>query len=321
MILVTGGGGFVGSHLVEHLLARNLPVRALLRRSGGFENTSVDVVRGDLLRAEGLRAALEGVDTVIHIAGVTKALATADYYAGNVTATENLARAIASAGREIRTVHVSSLAAIGPSLDGVPVAEDAEPHPLTNYGKSKLEGERAMRRILPDAVVVRPPVVYGPRDTDVFEMLRSINKGIMTPIAGGERWFSAIYVKDLAEGLHAAAIARGAEGRTYALAHRTAVSWSELGAIAATIMNRKPRVVTIPVPVARMAGLGGELWSQVTRKPGIISREKIAEALCQYWTCETGRAKAELGFEAKTPLAEGLAATLSWYREAGWLKY
>ncbi len=187
MILVTGGTGFIGGHLVENLLARGERVRALVRRTGLFNNTSVEVAYGDLVTGDGLIPALHGVDTVIHLAGVTKALSTADYYAGNVQATENLARAISGS---VRMVHVSSQAAVGPGPDAAPLTEDAEPHPVTHYGKSKLEGERIVRAILPDAVILRPPAVYGPRDTDVFQILKSINRGFLAQVAGEERYFS-----------------------------------------------------------------------------------------------------------------------------------
>jgi nucleoside-diphosphate-sugar epimerase len=94
-----------------------------------------------------------------------------------------------------------------------------------------------------------------------------------------------------------------------------------LGAIAARIMSRKPRVLRVPVALANAVGYGAELWSRATRKPGIISREKIVEARCPSWTCDTRRAASELGFQAATPLEAGLAATLAWYKEAGWLQY
>ena len=96
----------------------------------------METVYGDLAIGAGIAEALRGADAVIHLAGVTKALRVEDYYTGNVRATEQLAHAMA--GQGIRLVHVSSLAAIGPSAAGVPLAEDAEPHPLTHYGKSKL---------------------------------------------------------------------------------------------------------------------------------------------------------------------------------------
>jgi nucleoside-diphosphate-sugar epimerase len=319
MILVTGGTGFIGSHLLEKLSALGEPARCLLRRKAGPRclPAGIEAAYGDLIGGEGVEEAVRGADTVIHLAGVTKVLAARDYYAGNVRATETLLRAVA--GRGIRLVHVSTLAAIGPSRDGTPVDEDAEPRPLTHYGKSKLEAERLVRALAPDAVIVRPPVVYGPRDTDVFQLLRSISKGWVLEIGGGERWFSAIYAGDLVEGLLAAT--RGTPGRAYFLAHPQPVSWSELGAAAARIMARRPRVVRVPPFVAYAVGLGAEAWSHITRRPGIISREKVAEARCRWWTCDTRRAAAELGFEARTPLDAGLAQTLAWYKEAAWLTY
>jgi nucleoside-diphosphate-sugar epimerase len=316
MILVTGGTGFIGSHLIEKLSAWGEPLRCLVRRR---RPAGVEAVRGDLITGQGLEEALRGIDAVIHLAGVTKALTADDYYSGNARATETLARALV--GRAVRLVHVSSLAAIGPSRDGKPVDEDAEPHPLTHYGKSKLEAERIVRALAPNAVIVRPAVVYGPRDTDVFQILKSISKRWLLEIAGGERWFSAIYVKDLVDGLIAAASAPRAAGRAYFLAHPKPVCWSEFGAAAARIMGRKPRVLRVPPRVAHAVGYCAELWSRATRKPGILSRGKVAEAQCMFWTCDTRRAAAELGFEAQTPFEAGLAETLAWYKEAGWLKY
>jgi nucleoside-diphosphate-sugar epimerase len=319
MILVTGGTGFIGSHLLDKLSALGQPARCLLRRKARPRRlpAAIEAAYGDLISGEGVAEAVRGADTVIHLAGVTKALAVRDYYAGNVRATETLVRALA--GRAIRLVHVSTLAAIGPSDDGTPVDEDAQPCPLTHYGRSKLEAERMVRALAPEAVIVRPPAVYGPRDTDIFQILRTISRGWMLEIGGGQRWVSFIYVKDLVEGLLAAR--RGVGGRAYFLAHPQPVSWSELGAAAARIMARRLRVVRVPSSVAYAVGLGAEAWSHLTRQPGIISREKVAEARCRWWTCDTRRAAAELGFEARTPLATGLAETLSWYKEAAWLKY
>ena len=314
MILVTGGSGFIGGHLVEALCSRGERVRCLVRRKVA---SRAELVLGDLVSGVGIEAALEGVDLVIHLAGATKALKVEDYYSGNVRATEKLVRAVA-ARQGIRLVHVSSLAAMGPSLDGTPVREDDEARPLTHYGKSKLEGERIVRRLLPDAVIVRPPVVYGPRDTDVFQVLKPLSNGIAVQMGAGERWFSAIYVRDLVEGLIAASTT---SGRTYFLANSTPVSWSDLRASAAGIMGRSARVLRVPTAVAYAAGFGAEMWARVTGKPGIISREKVTEALQLYWTCDTRRAAQEIGFEARTSLDAGLALTLAWYRENGWLKY
>src|SRR5262249_685177 len=142
---------------------------------------------------------LDGVTTVVHLAGATKALRPQDYYTANAGITEIVARAVAD--RAIRLIYVSSLAAARPSPHATPLTEHDTPPPLTNYGKTKLEADRIVRQLVPGGVIVRPPVVYGPRDTGVFTVLKSISRGILLQIAGGERWFSHIYVHDLVEGL------------------------------------------------------------------------------------------------------------------------
>ena len=317
MTLVTGGTGFVGRHLLERLAAEGVPTRALVRRETALPR-GVEAVRGDLLAGQGLGEALRGVDSVIHLAGVTKALRREDYWAGNAAATRNLAAAVA--GRGARLVHVSSLAAIGPSLDGKPLGEDAPPHPPSTYGKSKLEGERIVRELTPEAVIVRPAVVYGPGDTDVFKLLEAVARGWVVEIAGGERWFSAIYVKDLVAGILAAARSPRAAGRDYFLAHPEPLTWHALSGTAARILGRKPRRIAVPLPLALAVGACAEAAAWIARKPGIVSREKIREARFPFWTCATGRASEELGFTAATGIEAGLREALAWYKEAGWLK-
>ena len=328
MILVTGGTGFIGSHLLDRLAEAGEPVRALVRPEAARPKTArpktalphgVEAVSGDLATGEGLAEAARGAHTIIHIAGVLKALTPEDYYRGNARATENLARV--AAGQATRFVHVSSLAVCGPSPADGSVNEDSETRPLTHYGKSKLEAERIVRSLLPQAVIVRPPVVYGPRDTGVFPLLKSISRGVALQIAGGERWLSFIYVRDLVDGILAASTSPQAPGRTYFLSHAQPVNWSHLRDTAAGIMRRKPLVLRVPMSAAYGIGYLAERWSALTRKPVMVSREKIAEATCARWVCDSRRAAAELGFEAKMSLDAGLAETLAWYKEAGWLKY
>jgi dihydroflavonol-4-reductase len=327
-VLVTGATGFIGSHLVERLLSEGASVRCLVRptrpRGSATRHLPAQGARpylGDLASGSGLEAALEGVELVYNLAGVTKALRTADYYRGNVTATANLLRAMS--GSSARLVHVSSLAAMGPSPDGVPLREDAAPHPLTHYGRSKLEGEQALRRspVSGRATIIRPPVVFGPRDVDVYQIFKVAASGAQVRIGRPESYFSFIYVADLVDGLILAAQRPEAAGETYFLANASTVSWTEFGATAAMTMVKKIRTVTLPVWSAYLAGSFADLLSRVTGRPGILSRDKILDARQRYWTCDPARAAAELGFHAQTSLREGVAATLEWYREAQWLNY
>ena len=161
MILVTGGSGLIGGHLVEVLCSRGERVRRLERRK---LNTQAEVVLGDLVSGAGVEEALEGVDRVIHLAGLLRRQSRGLLF-GECSGYRKVGAGGGDSG--IRMVHVSSLAAVGPSLDGMPVGEDDEARPVPHHGKSKLEGERMVRKLLPEAVVARPPAVYGPRDRSV----------------------------------------------------------------------------------------------------------------------------------------------------------
>jgi nucleoside-diphosphate-sugar epimerase len=327
LALVTGGTGFVGSHLVDRLVALDVPVRCLVRKTSSFRYLragAVELVHGELATGAGLSEAVEGADVVFHVAGTTKAHSETGYYDGNLRGTENLLRACERTSTPPRRfVHVSSLAAIGPSADGVPLSEEAEPRPLTWYGRSKLASEAAVRAsaLAPRAVILRPPVVYGPRDTDVFEVFRSVAKGVMVLIGRGESWFSYIHVKDLVEALLAGAARERAAGGTYNIANPEPVSWTAFARTAASVMGRTVRFVRVPVAIAYAAGWCAEAGSRLRRKPGIISRQKVIEARCRYWTSNPSLARAELGWCAARPLQDGIAETLAWYKDAKWLKF
>jgi nucleoside-diphosphate-sugar epimerase len=317
MIVVSGGSGFIGSHLLERLSASGTPARAIVRRKTNLPR-GIEAAHADLVSGQGVAEAVRGARAIIHLAGVTKALKPDEYYAGNSRATENLVRA---AGPGTRFVHVSSLAAAGPCTNGVPVTEVDEPHPITHYGRSKLEAELAVRRYAPNAVIIRPPVVYGPLDTGVFKLLKSVAQGLVVQIAGGERWFSQIFAPDLVDGLLTAAAHPAAAGHTYFFAHPKPATWVEFGNTAARIMDRRARTLTVPVSLAFATGFASEMWGRLVRKASVVSREKIVEARCTHWVCDTRAAACDLAFEAPTSLEAGLAVTLAWYREAGWLTY
>ena len=147
-----------------------------------------------------------------------------------------------------------------------------------------------------------------------------MSRGWSLAIGAGDRWFSSVYVADLVDGLIRTADA-APPGRTYYLAHSKPTTWTGFAAAAADIMGIRPRVVRIPMRAAYAVGFCAEIWAQATRRAGIISRDKIAEAQHSYWVCDPGRAQAELGWSAATSLEQGLTQTLVWYKEAGWIRY
>src|SRR4051812_9915057 len=176
--LVTGANGFVGSFLTEHLTVSGDDVRALVRRGADDRwlfGTKATVVNGDLGDATALAAAMDGVEVVFHVAGLTKSARPEPFFAVNERGTALLmdvaARAKSPSGEPPIVLVVSSLAAAGPSpFPDAPRDEQEPPAPVSTYGRSKLAGERAARARASRVplTIVRPPIVYGPRDRDAL---------------------------------------------------------------------------------------------------------------------------------------------------------
>ena len=167
-LLVTGATGFVGSHVAELCRSQPFRMRALVRKEADAQRLSAagfEVIRGSLQDAAALREAADGADAVLHLAAATQARSFEDYQAANAAGTQALIDAVlAAAPRPRRLVYLSSLAAVGPSLDGTPVSRDTAPRPLTAYGRTMLAGEKACEAaaVILEVAMLRAPVVYGP---------------------------------------------------------------------------------------------------------------------------------------------------------------
>ncbi len=170
--LVTGGTGFIGSHLIEELINEGFSVSSLVRSTSDLkwiEGYPVKIIEGDCLNIESLKDTIRGYDYIFHLAGITKADNKEDFYYTNVQGTENILNIVHQHNRKLkRFVYLSSLAVTGPSKNGTPVDTSFTPEPVSDYGKSKLRGEESVLRYkdyLP-ITIIRPPAVYGPRDKD-----------------------------------------------------------------------------------------------------------------------------------------------------------
>jgi nucleoside-diphosphate-sugar epimerase len=321
--LVTGGQGFVGSHLCARLVAEGHRVRVLARPASDLRNIAaleLEVVRGDVTEPVSLPAAVAGCDVVFHVAGALKGLREQDLFRVNAEGTRNLLAAAAQA-RPSRFVYVSSLAAAGPSPGGrTPRTEDMPPRPLTWYGRSKLAGEDAVRSAVGLSwTIVRPPIVFGPRERDVLRYFRFARRGYLPVVGFSDRYYSLVYVENLAEGLVRAAEAHAAAGQVYFLADAEAVSWVELGRLIASALGVAGRPLRLPETVATAAGVVADVLARVRGRPDIFSSQKVIEMLAPAWVCSSDKAARDFGWRAATSLSEGLAATARWYREHGWL--
>jgi len=324
-VLVTGGTGFVGSHLTELLLKNGYSVVCLVRDPKNrrwLSGLNVETMTGDCLLPDTLPRAVRDVSLVVHAAGLTKAKRAGEYYEVNQVGTRNIVEACLrhNPGLE-QLVFISSQAAAGPSLDGNPVTAQDVPHPVSDYGKSKLFAEQEVLKYkdrLP-VVILRPSAVYGPRDRDMFEFFRWAARGLTLEIRGEERLLNFCYVGDLAQAISLCLVKRPVSGSIYFVAENRPYSWSEFRDSLLTTGNVKAVTIKIPKMAAYVIGLLSELGSLFSSRPALTNRQKVREAMQHYWTCDLVVIEKELGFKSAFPLQQGLSSTWRWYRDNNWL--
>lgn len=257
-ILVTGGTGFIGSHVVEHLLSENHSVRCLVRRRNALRwlsNEPVELAPGDILSPQTLYPAVRGMDAVIHTAGLIKARDYREFARVNADGTLNLARACIAEGAG-RFIFVSSQAAAGPSRDGMPVTEEQPCKPISLYGKSKLLAEKHLHSLRDNLAItiVRPCSVYGPRDTVTLPIFKLVKRLRVKINLGSDIVLNAIYVTDLARGI-AASLSPQAENRTYYLVSREQYSMKGIFSLIEEATGVKAVSLRLPYPLLFLAAL------------------------------------------------------------------
>ncbi|MFO0734461.1 MAG: SDR family NAD(P)-dependent oxidoreductase [Labilithrix sp.] len=325
-VLITGGSGFLGSHVAEVLSNGGHEVVALVRKSSNrkFLQTlkNVELAEGSVEDKAAVDAAMKGVDAVVHSAGLVKAKSEAEFRLTNTQGTVNLLEAALEHAPNLRRfVHVSSLEACGPSFDGKPVPFDQE-HPVTAYGRSKLAAEKevlARKDKLP-VVILRPAAIYGPRDVEILEAFRAASKRQYPVIGNGAMLGCYTYGPDCARACVAAIQADIPSGQIYFVDDGEPLTMSKaMGELLHEALGTAPLLkVGIPLPVLRLASLGVEAYGRARGKAVMLTREK-ATMLSHHWVCESKKTRADLGWEPQVSFPEGLKLTASWYRENGWL--
>lgn len=324
--LVTGGTGFIGSHLVELLVAGGWEVVCPVRTTNALrhlECASAEVIPTGAL-PNYIRSG-PGFDYVFHLAGATRARDYRAYQAANVKYTWLLLDTLSNtkiSNRPKRFVLVSSQSAAGPCRDDcTPVTESDEPRPVSLYGRSKLEAEvvaASFQDRLP-VTIVRPPTVFGPRDTDVLGVFKSACFRIAAYLAGPDRRVSIIYVEDLVKGILHAALSPAAEGSTFFLANSEPVIWRQFAFDVANVMGCSVLPLPVPYPVAKVMALCGDVICKVSNSPPLFRSEKLEEMMKIAWVCSPEKARRELGWQSSTPLREAIGKTAEWYRSHGWI--
>lgn len=323
--IVTGGAGFIGSHLIEELVRRGDDVVCVERPGASrrwVEGLDLTWAECGVHDESALAQVFRGGDVVFHLAGLTEARSTAEFQTVNTEGTEHVLRAAAAHnGSAPHVILMSSLAAIGPCTNGAPLSPETAPRPLSAYGRSKLGAEVLMHAYAErvPATIVRLPPVYGPRERGVLKFFRMIQRGIALGIGSWDREMSMIYVRDVVAGLLAVA-AREPDGiRTYCLAHPEVISWRAFAAAVGAALDRRPFLVSFPVMAARVVARVAEMAAAANGCAAVLNRGRVRELTQRSWVCDATRAMREIGFRARFPIALGVPATAAWYREARWL--
>jgi nucleoside-diphosphate-sugar epimerase len=278
----------------------------------------VEWVPGELGDRAALDRLVDGVGTVIHLAGVLRAPKQRDFDAGNRGGTHNLVQAINSRAAGARLVHVSSLAAAGPSPSPTGKGPDCQPEPISWYGASKLAAERALEELAGGATwcVLRPPAIYGPRDTDIFEFFRMASRGLVA-IPAGERWLTVAWVGDVVRAVFAAAVAQA--DSVYHVGEAAPLRLEDLVGQLCRAGGVAARVLHVPQGVVTAAGAVGSALQRLGLRRIPITADKSRELLARHWTSRTEESMAALGVGETTDFSDGAEIAWSWYRARGWL--
>ena len=330
-VYVTGGTGFIGSHLIEHLVDQGYHVTCLIRKTSNLrwlnhlltaKPSQVELVMGDLHDTAILAQHLRDADLVFHLAGLTKALDAATYDRVNAEGTKHLIEACLGAQTRLnRFVYCSSLAAVGPSNDATPNTEDVTPQPLTDYGSSKLKGELIVREYAAQLpiTIIRPPAVYGPRDVDIFLFFQMINRGIMPILGDADKLLSLVHVKDLVAGIYTAAVSECGVGETYFLTDGDIHTWLGIERVIADALEMRPLKMKVPLFLLDFISVFTEAGAKITRQAPTLNRQRVRDLKQRFWICDSTKAQRELGYRPTYSLPEGMQETADWYRTNGWL--
>ncbi|TFH02392.1 MAG: NAD(P)-dependent oxidoreductase [Calditrichales bacterium] len=324
-VLVTGGTGFIGSHLIERLLAKGETVRVIAKDCYSICPTSLnnlDVIIQDINQEADWESILSEIDMVYHLAGITRAQRSKDYYYGNYEATKRLVALCQMHCQHLsRFVYVSSLSATGPCRNGSSLDENTECHPVSDYGRSKMLAEKAVMGAadsLP-VVIVRPSAVYGPRDRDMYEYFKLILLGIHPVIGFQKKYLNLIHVNDLVEGILLAGEKKSAINEVFFLGSEKPYTNEEIGMAIAKAACASARCLHIPHSFIYLLGFLLQSAGMISKRPIFFNIQKAREAVQTAWNCSIEKAENILGFEPKISLADGMFQTYRWYKENHWL--
>lgn len=324
--LVTGGTGFIGSHLVELLLKKGGKVRVPIRESSSLKwlpvnHPNLEPVRCNLFDKDQRRKLLENVEVVFHLAGLTKAPGWKDYRKINYEMVKLLYGSCVEMKTVNKFIFIGSQAAKGPSPSKTGLTELENCDPVSDYGKSKLLAVRYLKRqkAIP-TLICYPPSVFGPRDKDIYVYFKLIDANIAPFIGHKTKYADIIYVKDLVLAIEMLSREDWNGTLEINISSGKLITWQFLSSEIAKALKKNPVKVYVPELILRTAGLLVEVICRLFQQSPLLNRQKIKEMLAPYWLLDSTRLRDRYGFKEKYGLRRGIRETGDWYLKQGWIK-
>ena len=333
-VLLTGASGFVGGHTAAALHRAGHELRVLSRASSDLSRlderdipyTRVIVdLDGDLdSNRGGLAAACADVDAVVHIAARLRGRSAAEFMRTNAEATAALGQAARDAGVGC-FVYLSSLAALGPAPGDTAEPPETTPHPTSDYGRSKLAGERALAELADlggamSLAMIRAPLIYGPADRGLLPFFQMAERGFAPQLGDGGNRVAGVYGPDLAAAIAAILEQPPSEPTVWQISDGGGpYTWRDLLAALERAAGRQLRIIPLPPPIWQAMAAAAEAWAATTGGEPLLDRSRVIEMRQRAWLADGSALQAATGWRPTVGIDEGLAETMRWYRSAGWV--
>lgn len=324
-VFLTGITGFLGHHVAEALHRQGHEIHAFIRQPQKPDSIHIPfhAVQGTLSNCETLVPLLTQMDAVIHLAGKIKAHNLAEFNETNQQGTQNLIHALLKASpKPLTYVHVSTIAVMGPEIDGDDFCKRPELcHPVSWYGESKRRGEIEVQALSGKmrTVILRPPVLYGPHDKEMFALFQSIQKGFAPLFSEGKNQLSVCYIKDVADCIVSLIEKAPPQDEIYCLDDGHVHDWRSLSMDLAEVIGKKPRFISIPPILFKFGAYFSELYARWSGKAQIFTQNKIKEMEQKSWVCGYKRLSETRDWKPQYSFKEGAKMTYDFYRKNHWL--
>jgi len=329
-ILVTGGTGFIGSHTIDALIKQGFQIRCLVRKKDNLgyiqehvDKKRVELAYGDVTDLESLKKAVKGIDTIYHFVAISgkQNIPEKAYWEVNYQGTLNVLEAAKNTSIE-RLIHCSSVGVTG-NLKRIPADESAPYNPTNTYERTKMEAEKAVLKLIKKeqfpAVVIRPAVVYGPRNapSNMARMFAAIKNRTFFIVGSGNNYWHMSYVTDVAEAFVLAGMKKGIEGEIYIVAGEKPYTMNEIASEIA-----KAEKVPPPKHLPFLPTLVGSYFFALVHRLFHIKvpiEPSGVYFLTNHRAYDITKAKRILGYTPKVGLKEGIIETVKWYAKNGYL--